>query len=142
MHRLRDLGRAFESSEEIGRLHHHRSRRGIERGFEAGEIKLARFLVRELHKLGALLADECIQDLVVLRMHGAGHQDAVAARDAQGHQNGLSRGRGAIVKRRVAHLHAGELRHQGLEFKHRLQRALGNFRLIRRVSGEEFASRK
>ena len=59
MHRLRDLGRAFERSEEIGRLHHHRSRRGIERGFEAGEVKLIAIgvtvMVAEVDWLGSLM---------------------------------------------------------------------------------------
>ena len=68
-------------------------------------------------------------------------QDGLAALgDALGHQHGF-RGRGrAIIERGIGHLHAGQQCHLGLEFEQILQGALGDFRLVGRVAGEEFGT--
>ena len=70
-------------------------------------------------------------------MQSAG-QNRLYAGHALRHQHGFGcRGR-AVVQRCVGHLHAGQQRHLRLEFEKILQRALRNFRLIRRVGGEKF----
>mmetsp|Transcript_8984 Transcript_8984/g.30826 ORF Transcript_8984/g.30826 Transcript_8984/m.30826 type:complete len:581 (-) Transcript_8984:38-1780(-) len=52
-------------------------------------------------------------------------------RDAHGH--GLGRGRRLVQKRRVGHLHARELRHEGLVVQEHLEAALGDLGLVGRV---------
>ena len=57
-----------------------------------------------------------------------------------GHQHRFGQRRRAVVHRSIRHFLAGQLAHQRLKFEDRLQRSLGDFRLIRRVGGEEFAA--
>ena len=49
----------------------------------------------------------------------------------------LGRGGGAVVERGVGNIHAGELSHLGLELEQHLQRALGDFGLVRGVGGQK-----
>ena len=67
---------------------------------------------------------------------------AAPARNAQGHQRGFGGGRRAVVERSVRDFLPRELGHQGLKLEHGLQRALGDFRLVGGVGGEELAARE
>ena len=79
--------------------------------------------------------------LPILRVHRlADHHRPAPRAQARGHQGGLGQRRGAIVQRRVGHLHAEQARHHGLEFEDRLQRALAHLRLIRGVRRVQLAA--
>ncbi len=60
------------------------------------------------------------------------------ARHSYGHYDGFSAGGGTVIHRGVGDFHPGKKRDLGLELKQGLQRALGNFGLVRCVSGQEF----
>ncbi len=79
--------------------------------------------------------------LAVLRMHGAGDQGAMTPGDSHGHHRRLGDRRRGIVHGRIGHVHARKLADHALEFEDRGQRALRDFRLIRRVGGKKFAAR-
>ena len=74
------------------------------------------------------------------RVHARVHGDAVAAGDAAGHQAGLGQRAGAVVHAGVGHVHAHQLAGHRLQLEHRLQRALADLRLVRRVGGVVLAA--
>ena len=76
----------------------------------------------------------------VVGMQRPGQDRAVAAGQALGHQHRFGGGGRAFVHRRVGDLHAGQHRHLGLELEQELERALADFRLVRRVGGQELAA--
>ena len=61
-----------------------------------------------------------------------------AAHQSTRHQHRLRDSAGAVVHRSVTDIHARQHRHQCLKLEDRLQRPLGDFRLIGRVRGHEF----
>ena len=73
-------------------------------------------------------------------MDGAADQDAVASRGADRHQRRFRGCRSAVVVRGGHHVEAGQLRDQRLVLVDRLQRALADLGLVRRVRGVELAS--
>ena len=77
-------------------------------------------------------------------MHARRHQDARGLRFAVGahrHERSFRHRRGAVVHRRVRHVHAGQARDHGLEFVDELQRALARLSLVGRVGAVEFPAR-
>src|ERR1043166_2319427 len=75
-------------------------------------------------------------------MDGAGDENSSTSGKAFGHEDGFGRSSRAVVHGCVGDFLTRELAHQGLEFKNRLQRALGDFGLIRRIGSEEFTAQK
>ena len=73
----------------------------------------------------------------IVGVDAAGDHRLVAAGGAGRHQDALGHGGRAVIEGRIGHLHAGQGRHLGLEFVQVLKRALGDFRLVRRVAGQE-----
>ena len=71
-------------------------------------------------------------------MQAARHHHRVPLGDAARHHGGLCARCGAVIHRGIGDLHAGEGCNLRLEFEHRLQRALRDFRLVGRVGCEEF----
>ena len=88
----------------------------------------------------ALEARERRRGVAVMRVEIAGDHRLRAPGDAVRHRHGLGRGRGAVIHGGVGHLHAGQQADLGLELEQVLQRALGDFRLVGRVGGEELAA--
>src|ERR1700730_1725526 len=68
------------------------------------------------------------------------HEHASPPGNSLGHQHGFGSRRRAVPHGSVGDFLSSELTHQCLKFKDRLQRALGNLRLIRCVGGKEFAA--
>ncbi len=68
--------------------------------------------------------------------------DLVASGDANRHERRLGRGRAAVVHRRVHDIHREELGHERLVLVDRLQCALADLGLVRRVRGEELAAQR
>ncbi len=79
-------------------------------------------------------------DLAVLGMDRGGDHRLTAAGDTGGHHQRLGRAGRAVVHGGVGHVHAGQLADHGLELEDRLQRTLGDLRLVRGVGGEEFSA--
>ena len=75
------------------------------------------------------------------RVDGVVDDDLVAARDAQRHHHRLVHGRAAVVERGVGDLHVGQPADGGLVLVDRLERALRELGLVRRVGGVELAPR-
>ncbi len=82
-----------------------------------------------------------LEHLAVVRVQPGRDDDLAAAREAHRHQRRLGRGRCAVVHRRVRHLEAGERADQRLPLEDRLQRALADLGLVRRVGGGELGAR-
>ena len=76
----------------------------------------------------------------VMRMHPAAHQDAVPLGQPRRHHDGLPACGGAIVHGGVGHRAPIEPRDLRLEFEQHLQGALRDFRLIRRIGGQELTA--
>ncbi|MNM52926.1 hypothetical protein D3C81_640160 [compost metagenome] len=77
------------------------------------------------------------QHIEGLRVAMAGREErrGLVLRQALAEGHGLGGGGGFVEQRGVGDLHAGEVADQGLEVQQRLQAALGDFRLVRRVRG-------
>ena len=76
----------------------------------------------------------------VVRRHRVEHGDTVSPGQPGGHEHGFGHGRRSVVHAGVGDLHPGELAHHRLELVVRLQRALGDLGLVRRVAGHELAA--
>ncbi len=149
----------------LGHRDHQQRADGAALGGERGVVREAAEEVRGLHDdAGMALADPADQildadrigieafdgkvgeaqlgfdHLGVVRVHAARDQHRLAPRDARSHQRGFRASGGGVVHRGVGDLHPGEQAHLGLELEQRLQRALRDFGLVRRVAGEEFAA--
>ena len=75
-----------------------------------------------------------------MRVQAAGQNRLGAAGHPVRHGDGLRAGCGAVIHRGVGDLHAGQVRHLGLELEQHLERPLRDFRLVGRVGGEPFAA--
>ena len=64
-----------------------------------------------------------------------------ASSETDGHHHAFGGRGGTVVHGSIRNFHASEFADHGLEFEDRLQRALGNFRLIWRVGGQKLAAR-
>ena len=127
---LGDGWHVFQRPEEIGVLQHHAGRfvvdfpspgRQVRRPARRPDRDQGRI---EFRKIG-------VQDLAVLGMHaGSRHDLAAAAGGADRHQRRFGGGGAAVVETGVRHVHPGQFADQRLVFEHRLQVALGDFRLV------------
>ena len=81
------------------------------------------------------------EHFAIFRMQALRDDHGVSTGDAHRHHRGLGRRRRTVVHGRVRHFHARQLADHGLELEDRLQRALGNLRLVGRVGREKFAAR-
>ena len=108
--------------------------------FQRGAIELAGRGVADLFNFQAQIFRVGVQNLPVFGMHGARDQHVMAAGEPLGHQHGFGERRRAVVHGGVGDFLAGELAHQSLKLENRGERALREFRLVRRVGSEEFAA--
>ena len=134
MSRLGDGPQVADQAEHIRRLHHHTG--GILVDQSDDVLGLAR-RDRDAGD-GAEQARHRLHRLGIMGMQAARQDRLAAFGDALGHQHRFGGGGGTVIERGVGHLHAGQQRHLGLELEQILQRALGDFRLVGRVAGEEF----
>src|SRR5438093_11635027 len=74
-------------------------------------------------------------------MNGPGYHKPVFSSDALAHQHSLGQSSTAVIKGGVRNLHSCQLRDVRLKLEDCLQRALGDFRLIRSVGGIKLGSR-
>ncbi len=75
-----------------------------------------------------------------VRVQPVGRDDATAPRDNARHQAGFRQRRRAVVHAGVRDVHARERADQRLELEDRLQRALADLGLVRRVARQELAA--
>ena len=99
-------------------------------------IERAGGAIADLFHLQAGIFGIGFKDVAVFRMQGAGDKNSAAAGETLGHQNGFGRGGGTVVHGSVGDFLPGELTHQSLKLEDGLKRALGDFRLIGSVGGE------
>ena len=112
----------------------------VDRRFEAIRVHLARARESDFVDAQSEIARVRLQHLAILRMQRARHDHAMPPGQPLGHEHGFG-GRGrAVPHGGVRDFHSRELAHQRLKFEDRLQRALADLRLIRRVGSEEFAA--
>ncbi len=74
----------------------------------------------------------------IMRMQAARQDRLVALGHTRRHQHAFSGCRRAVVKRGIGHRHAGQARHLRLELEQDLEGPLRDFRLVRRITGQEF----
>ena len=74
-------------------------------------------------------------------MHAACDYHGSSPGEANRHHDRLRCCGGTVVHGSVGNLHTGQLTNHGLKFENGLQRALRNFRLVRRVRCKELAAR-
>ena len=74
-------------------------------------------------------------------MHAPSHEELVFSSDTLGHQYGFGKASTAVIERRIRNFHSRQLRDISLKLEDRLQSALRDFGLIRRVGGIELRSR-
>ncbi len=75
-----------------------------------------------------------------LRVDAGGDDEPAPLRGADREVAGAGDGRRALVEAGARERQAGQLAHRGLELEHRLQAALGDLRLIRRVGRQELGA--
>ena len=123
-----------DQTEHIGALHHDASRLIVN---QRGDVfRRAGRNGRARHR--ALKRRQIFDRLRIVGMKAAGQDGFWPPGQALRHQHGLSRRGGTVVHRGVGNLHPGQERHLGLKLIKILQRALRDFRLIRRVGGKKF----
>jgi hypothetical protein len=144
-----DLGHRLEQAEEarVGDDHAgHRMLRVGEHPLERRQV--GRAGGRSLSDERDLVGDErCpaevrAQRLTVVGMDAPADQHPLPARRAAAHEGALGRGRGAVVVRGRDDVQAGQLGHERLVLVDRLERALADLRLVRRVGGVELAAQE
>ncbi len=126
-----------QRSDELGVVAHQPRRAGI---LEQDRVRVGR------HDVAGRVADDNLdaerqgtgpQDLDGLGMAVGIDEEGVplACRDALEHRHRLGGRRRLVEERGVGQLHAGEIDDHGLEVEQRLEPALGDLRLVRRVRG-------
>ena len=126
-----------QMAEEAGVLHHHAAGLAID---QWRQVLAAGRVGRGGHHGKAVEAGVGLDDLAIMRMQRARQHGAAAPGNAVGHHHRLGGRGGAVIHRRIGHIHAGDQRHLGLELEEILQRPLGDLGLVGRVGGEELAA--
>ena len=136
MNRFNQFLRRFQESVIIRLLEQHR-RRVIRDGlFQCLEIRKTIFL-RNDDQFGPASITVCPDDIDHFRINRRG--DIVSGMlPIRTHGGRLCRRRRSVVNRRVGDIHPRQFTDHGLIFKNRLQYALADFRLIRRIRGDKF----
>jgi hypothetical protein len=127
---LRDGAKIVQVTEHVRRLHHDARRFTVDQGRQI--LQSVRPRRRRDGRVVGEPRHRCDR-VAVVRMQIAGEHRLAPPGDAVRHQHGLGGGGRAVIHGGIRHLHAGQHGHLGLEFEQVLQRALGDFRLIRRV---------
>jgi hypothetical protein len=129
----------LQAAVEVRRLHD--QRRGLGAHHAAGGIEIHHARGRrDVAQLQPGAVDVGLHDLAIEWVQPARQRDLGAPVDGVGHERGLGQRRGAVVDRRVGHVHAGQLGDHRLVLVDRAQRALAGLRLVGRVRGEELAA--
>ena len=93
---------------------------------------------RHLDDLVAGAASERASDFAPVRMHARGDHHLLASGRATRHVEGLDEGRRGVVERGIGNRQSTQTCDQRLVLEDGLEHTLGNFGLVRRVSGNEF----
>jgi hypothetical protein len=133
-----ELGCRLEAAEEVGLLKDHAS------GVRCGGTELVR--VGRSAAMGYLDDFEGessrvrLHDVPDLRIRRLGDDDPRASGRVLRDEARVGGDRCTVIARRVRDVHAGQLADRGLVLEDRLQDALAELRLIRRVRGQELAA--
>ena len=126
-------------AEEVGILHQHGRAVVVHGGHQRVHVAHAVALAHGLQfqvQAGHIGAEHDPPDGI----HGLVHHQHAPPGGAHGHHGRFEQGRAAVVDRGVGAVHVQQAADGRLEFKNGLECALGAFRLVRRVSGIEFAA--
>ena len=140
MSRIRKRRNFLQHAKEVRRLHYHRGHVFQIRFSQSRAVHLPRWRVANFLDFQSKVFRVCIQHLPVFRMHRPRDQYAMPPRKALRHQHSFSESRRTVIHRRVRHFLPRQLAHQRLKFENCGERALRNFRLIRRVGRKEFSA--
>ena len=138
---LRDVVGSLDCSKEIGRLHDYGGRVRIQFASELFQVQSSVRRVPDKLDLDAEIFSVSIDDSSILGMHAPSHEELVFSSDTLGHQYGFGQASTAVIERRIRNFHSRQLRDISLKLEDRLQGALRDFGLIRRVGGIELRSR-
>src|SRR3989442_1728999 len=138
---LRDVVGSLDCSKEIGRLHDYGGRVRIQFASELFQVQSSVRRIPDKLDLDAEIFSVSIDDSSILGMHAPSHEELVFSSDTLGHQYGFGQASTAVIERRIRNFHSRQLRDISLKLEDRLQGALRDFGLIRRVGGIELRSR-
>ena len=130
----------FDRAEKIGRLDNYSSDIISNRALQCFLIKGSIRAIRNLFHAKPGVLRVSLQHIAIFGMQGAANQERGAPGHALRHQHSLSGGSRAIPHGSVGDLLSRELAHERLKLEDRLQCALCDLRLIRRVRGEKLAA--
>ncbi len=137
----RHVAEIVRRAEIIRVLYYQRGRGAVQRGGYRRAVERGIWGSRQIYQLYAQIVGVRADHLAVDRVDAAGYDHLVASGHVHGHHDRLGQGRAAVIHRSVGGIHPGQAADHGLVLEDRLQRALRDFRLIRRVSGEKLAAR-
>ena len=140
MRHLRNRRHILNRPKEVRRLDHHASRLARNRRIQRRHIHAPIRRIANLGDRNLLVLRIRRHHLAILRMHRPRNHRLIAPGHAHRHHHRLGRAGRPVIHRRVRNLHAGQLADHRLELEHRLQRALRNLRLIRRIAGQKLAA--
>ena len=134
------LGMVLNPSEHIGVLNHNAGRLIINQVVEFVDRCLLFGIAIASGNFGIAELAIGFRHFAVMRMHPARQHGLFATCRTACHQDRLGTGRCPVPHRCVGHIHAGDRGNLCLEFKQILQRALGDFRLIRGIGRQKLAT--
>ena len=132
------FGKVFDHAEDVGGLHDQRGKpRIVLEVLKAGAALFGHGEVAHFNAVGVAVR---VQHRAVMRMQGQRDRHGAALGQAAGHQRAFGQRGRAVIHGGVGHFHAEQTGDERLEFKDALQRALADFRLVRRVGGVKFGT--
>ena len=140
MNRVGDAGEIVDPPQKVRILDDEAGGLIVDQRQQIVNIAPGQILVADDLYIHALGIGSC--RLTVLGMNGRRQHDTAptAACHTSGHDDGFRHGRGAVIVRGVAHVHAGECAYHGLVFKRGLQGALTDLWLVGRIGRIEFGT--
>ena len=131
----------FDHAEEVRRLDEHSGGFVVHRLIERFQIDAAILAIADGRQRHSLMTRVGGDDFAIFRMHAGSDHRLVASGDANGHHQAFGGAGRTVIHGGVRDIHAGQFADHRLKLEDRLQRALGDFRLIRSIGGEELAAR-
>ncbi len=129
-----------DPAEDVGILHDHRARLAVDPGDQALDIGLGAELGRRQFERVAGELGHRLAHRDIMRVDARRQDRLRPAGDPPRHADRFPACGRAIVHRRIGDFTAKQPRDLRLEFEQHLQRALRDFRLVRRVGGQELAA--
>ena len=132
-------GEVLDNTIVVGCLHHHACHTALSEFLLQVVVVGHAIFLGNAHDVDAMIVCIGVDHPARLRVKGFAHQHlrGFLCR-TECHHHGFGRGGGTVVERGIRDVHARQFGHHALVFKDVVERALRDFRLVRRVAGQEF----